>query len=109
MRVDVYQTYRKDRGGNGGGVLVYVLETLKSYLCVDLEKDGVEAVWIELSFQMKELVLCCNVCCPPGVNHELTESIYSIMELVVQEPKGVVISGDFNCNLFHPTLWCRTC
>ena len=29
MRVDGYQTYRKDRGGNGGGVLVHVSETLK--------------------------------------------------------------------------------
>ena len=101
VRVDGYRTYRKDRGGNGGGVLVYVSETLKSCRRVDLEKDDVEAVWIELRFQMKE-VLCCNIYRPPGANHELMESIYSMTELVVQEGKEVVIAGDFNCNLLHP-------
>ena len=46
-----------DRCGTGGGVLVYVSEALKSCRRVDLEKDDVEAVWIELRFQMK----CCAV------------------------------------------------
>ena len=65
-----------DRCGTGGGVLVYVSEALKSCRRVDLEKDDVEAVWIELRFQMKE-VLCCNVYHPPGANHEMMESICS--------------------------------
>ena len=57
-----------DKCGIGGGVLVNVSEALKSCRRVDLEKDDVETVWIELRFQMKE-VLCCNVYRPPGVNH----------------------------------------
>ena len=39
-----------DRCGTGGGVLVYVSEALKSCRCVDLEKDDVEALWIEWRF-----------------------------------------------------------
>ena len=57
-----------DRCGTGGGVLVNASEALKSCRRVDLEKDDVETVWIELRFQMKE-VLCCIVYRPPGANH----------------------------------------
>ena len=42
---------------------------------------------------MKE-ALCC-------ANHEVMESIYSMMKLAVQERKEVVIAGNFNCNMLH--------
>ena len=42
---------------------------------------------------MKE-VLCC-------ANHEVMESIYSMMELAVREGKEVVLAGNFNCNILH--------
>ena len=50
--------FRKDRRGRpGGGVIVYVRDTFPCKHHTDLELDGLEAVWIELSVKSKKILV----------------------------------------------------
>ena len=50
--------FRKDRRGRpGGGVIVYVRDTFPCKHRTDLELDGLEAVWIELSVKSKKILV----------------------------------------------------
>ena len=58
----------------GGGVLVYVPESFLSWRRIDLEMEGIEAIWIEIRFQKRE-VLMCTAYCPPGASQAVIERI----------------------------------
>ena len=50
ITTDSYKIYRKDRQSNntGGGVLVYLADSLSALRREDLEKPELEAIWIAL-------------------------------------------------------------
>ena len=97
-----YTLYRKDRGiGWGGGILVYVPELLLSWRRPDLECEGVEAIWVELRF-LKRKVLMCTVYRPLNSDHTVIERMCNMFEVACQEGTDLVISEDFNCNLLRP-------
>ena len=50
--------YRKDRRNQRGGVLVYVPESFLNWRRIDLEMEGIEAIWIEIGFQKREVLMC---------------------------------------------------
>lgn len=48
--VDGYGVYRRDMVGKaGGGVLVFVSNIIKSVKRMDLEVEGVELIWVEVT------------------------------------------------------------
>lgn len=57
VNISGYVTYRKDRGGRGGGVLVYVTDKCRSKTRKDLEEDGTEVVWVEVRMNQRGLLL----------------------------------------------------
>ena len=94
--------YRKDRRNQrGGGVLVYVPESFLSWRRIDLEMEGIEAIWIEIRFQKRE-VLMCTAYCPPGASRAVIGRICEMFEVATQEGKEMVVMDDFNCNVLHP-------
>ena len=53
--------YRRDRiSGRGGGVLVYISHSCRSWRRLDLEQSSVdlEAIWIELRLTSHSMLLC---------------------------------------------------
>ena len=59
ISVSTCRSYRRDRQGRrGGGILVYVPETVRSWRRSDLELDTIEAIWIKIHIGRSSALLC---------------------------------------------------
>ena len=56
FHIDGYTIHRRDRGENGGGLLLYVREDVPSALL----KTEIEAFYVELTIRKKKWLLCCS-------------------------------------------------
>ena len=65
LAVSGFRTHRRDRGGRGGGLLVYVSECMISIRRHDLEVADLETLWIEMRLR-KTKILISNLYRPPG-------------------------------------------
>ena len=101
LEIAGFRSYRRDRDGRGGGVIVYVSDDVKGMRRHDLENDEIEAVWIQVKMRRRH-VLIGNVYRPPGTRDTWMESLVVMLEKVVQEQMTVVMMGDFNCNMLNP-------
>ena len=60
IEVDGYHLFRKDRGTQGGGILVYVSNKYNVVRRQDIEMSNLETIWLEVTFtQSKSLLICC--------------------------------------------------
>ena len=61
IRIEGYSLYRRDRAeiksGRGGGVALYVRDTLSSSACLELNKYHTESVWCKLMLQHKNVTV----------------------------------------------------
>ena len=109
-----YSCFRKDRPlGRGGGVCVYVLNSVSCIHRPDLEHNcSTEFLWIELQYSAYKVMFC--VCYrPPGQNAQsintfLSDMQSSIDKIYSEQYDCIIITGDFNdrCvfwNDDHPT------
>ena len=80
---------------------MYLPNVIRSYRRLDLQHDGIEAVWVELQTKVAA-ILTGVVYRPPDTLASLTNEICSMLEEVAQERKEVVIMGDFNMNILSP-------
>ena len=61
-----FDLLRKDRDeGAGGGVAVYVHESLTNHRRLDLEEDGIECIWTEVLVKNSKPILVGNLYRPP--------------------------------------------
>ena len=92
--------YRSDRRGRtGGGVIIYVRDSFPSTRRCDLEIDGLEAVWIELSVKSKRILIGGVYRAPDSDNayfNLLEESIDRAFNTNIVD---LFILGDFNFDL----------
>ena len=94
---------RNDRkNGSGGGVAVYVNETLTHNRRYDLEDDSIECVWVEILFNKSKPVLVGNFYRPPDSSNYLpadfNDNFESMLAKVCYEDKEALLLGDFNCD-----------
>ena len=55
-----HEILRKDRGGNGGGIAMYIKENISYKRVYNYEKPNLEAMWVSInSIQGKILICCC--------------------------------------------------
>lgn len=96
-----FQTpFRNDRRGRpGGGVIVYVRDSLSCKRRTDLELRGIEAVWLELTLKSKK-ILVGGYYRPPNSNlayfNLLEESIDRAYNTNIID---IFVLGDFNYNM----------
>ena len=94
---------RKDRQGNShGGVMIYVKDSIYYKRRLDLEPRGIECIWIELVLKHKHILF--GLFYRP-LNSDL--NYYSTMEdsihLAVDTGiNDIIITGDFNINMYNP-------
>ena len=94
--------FRTDRRGRpGGGVVVYVCDTLSCKGRPDLELYSVESFWIQLQVKSKR-VLIGGFYRPPKCNQDhfnlIKESIDKACNTNIAD---IVITGDFNIDMSH--------
>ena len=102
ISVSTYNSYRRDRQGRrGGGILVYVPETVRSWRRSDLELDTVEAIWIEIHIG-RSSALVCNIYRPPDSQPAFFDNLEDMLELASGECKDIIIMGDMNSDILSP-------
>ena len=98
ISVPGFSSYRRDRDSRGGGVLVYVSYSCRSWRRFDLENSDVEDVWVELCV-VSHPVLLCVVYRSPSSDTGVFNCIANMLELAAKEKKEVILMGDLNVNL----------
>ena len=58
VSVKTRNIYRKDHEGRGGGILVYIPTSIRSWRRADLESEKTEAVWVEIHLKKTRILLC---------------------------------------------------
>ena len=94
FHIDGYTIHRRDRGENGGGLLLYVREDVPSAL---LKTDSeIEAFYVELTIRKKKWLLCCS--CNPNKTF-ITKHLAEIgrnRDLFSSKYDNFILLGDFN-------------
>jgi len=94
--------YRKDRykikKSSGGGVLLYVHNSLPSCNCMELNDSQTETVWCKLFNRGKNELYIGVVYRSPNADVEEVHELHSIIERASKN--HVLIMGDFN----YPTI-----
>ena len=104
LQVNGFNFFRKDRGANGGGILVYIRNSLKVLRRSDLESDDCEMLWLQL-FERKHsaISLIGFIYRPPSSDSSLDECIASNIEAACIKSSKIYILGDVNVNILNRT------
>ena len=101
VKLDGYtfiRNYRKT--GSGGGVGCFIRNDLGWQRQTDLEKDGIESIWLEIFIKNAKSLLVCNIYKPPNTSkhlHPEFETIFeNMMNTSVCENKETILLGDMN-------------
>ena len=96
-----FQLFRKDRlNARGGGVTIFVGETLPVRRRRDLESDQLEHIILEVQSQGKRFILSCCYR-PPGANAQTSQEFIDNLQIIINNilfdgPESFFMLGDFN-------------
>ena len=104
IHINGYSVFRNDRSRHGGGVLLYVKESIEAYQVKEWEEDGIEAVSAKVCLKNSSPLIAYSLYRPPnnGQDVEDMEAVYNYLARVknkLKEMKEVHIFGDLNCNM----------
>jgi hypothetical protein len=96
--------YRADRIGRlGGGVAIYIRDTLISKECYDLRIAGLETLWVEIKID-KHTFLLGGFYRPPDANANYFNLIEESFDRANNtQNNNIIITGDFNMNVLNKT------
>ena len=96
FEIEGYNVFNKDREGrNGGGVAIFVRDSLSSYVNTKIRSDdGNETLWVEIINGRDKLLLGC-IYRPPDLSRHKSALILNELSEAAKY-KNVVIMGDFN-------------
>ena len=90
-------SWRRDRNRRGGGICIYVKDTINFSVIEGIKNDNVESIWIRCIVD-KECFDLCVVYRPPSASCEYFENILDQVEFVKQSDNDMIIIGDLNFN-----------
>ena len=97
-----YEIIRKDRyvnGRNGGGVCIYIHNSLNYHIRNDLMNDNLEILIIEISKPRSKPFLVGTWYRPPNSSRDLMNLFENTIERIDAENCELYLVGDINCNL----------
>ena len=107
ITVDGFNFERKDREGkSGGGILVYLSQSLNYKRRTDLEGE-IETIWLEISLPNSKPILYCSAYRPPSAPVAWVDLFTKQIEHASCSGYEIIISGDMNINLMQdpPKYW----
>ncbi|MEW8548183.1 MAG: endonuclease/exonuclease/phosphatase family protein, partial [Candidatus Thiodiazotropha sp.] len=100
LKINGYNFIRKDRQGNGGGLIIYIKSNLSFLHRTDLETNDLENIWIEVkSNKQKSFLIGYYYRQPSSTIDWITKIENTIERAVSSDQKEVILLGDFNFNL----------
>ena len=89
-----YTVLRCDRNSHGGGVAIYVLDTLN----FEHRIDNLEMICIELKSKCSKPFILLAWYRPPNYETETLTEENTLLEILEKEQKEALLTGDVNCN-----------
>ena len=93
-----YKVFRKDRNRFGGGVALYVLNSMNTNLRPDLSADSLEAISVEILKPNSKPFIITACYRPPNAVDAVFDELDKIVATVDAEDKEFILMGDLNCN-----------
>ena len=100
LGVNGYALHRRDRDRHGGGVAVYVRESLKHHRWRDIPEGGLEFIGIEVKPTKALPFLVVTWYRPPSDPIESFTRLEGILEFFDRESKETILLGDTNCDMY---------
>ena len=101
LQIENYHTiFRKDRDRHGGGVAIYVSDTIKLKKREDLLTE-IESITVELDIPFVKPILITTVYSLPDSLVEIFDKLESHLSRIDNENKESIFAGDINCNLLN--------
>ena len=99
--------HRNRKNGKGGGVGIYLRNSLKWNRRQDLENEHVENIWIEINIPKSSNILLGVYYRPPNTSKFLSKDFDNILNETLQsatdEKKEIILMGDLNVNYLSKT------
>ena len=94
-----YQQERLERNCNGGGVSIYVKDTIKYKLRSDVPIYGLELICIEIEPPKSKPFLVLSWYWPPSETIDSFNKLERVLSCLDKESKEIILLGDTNCDL----------
>ena len=100
--LDGYDLIRKDRNRHGGGVAMFIRNTINYKIRSDIMPENLETITVEITKPKAKPFLLSTWYRPPN----MPVNIFMDYELIIQkmdhENKEIICIGDFNCDWLSP-------
>ena len=108
VNIPGFNVYRKDRPSHGGGVLIYIKETLRHTYCPDLTNfNNTEVVWVRIDNKSSPSFYVSCVYNPKADDENYYQCMLNNFENVLAKNKEIVILGDLNINYIFDENLCE--
>ena len=101
VNIEGYTIIRHDRDHHGGGVAIYLKDTLldKTTVREDLPNSALELICVEIKpiHAASFVVLACYR--PPNVSFDIFNQIEECLQFLDREDKEIILLGDTNCDI----------
>ena len=108
LKLNGFNLERRDRVGKaGGGIIVYLSETINYKRRQDLESCDIETIWLEILIPNSKSFLYCSAYRPPSANTSWVDLFTLEIDKATCGNTEAIISGDFNIDLTKepPRYW----
>ena len=99
IHINGYNTIRNDRNRYGGGVLIYISETIPFSERNDLILNSLEMICIEIKKPHNKSFLVCAWYRPPNSSTNLFDDFETFLNSCDLENHELLIMGDLNCDI----------
>ena len=99
LKIKNYSLVRNDRSRHGGGVALYINESISFNLCTELYVDDLELVSCRINPEFQTSFLICCFYRSPSIPLALSmDMFYHNVELATSLKLDIIILGDLNIN-----------
>ena len=103
LHIDGYDLLRKDRSRHGGGVMIYLKNTLHFQHVKDLGLN-LETIWIKTKVRNVKSFLICVMYRPPNSSVDYFDLMSAMMSNALDFDCELIILGDLNCDLLSDNV-----
>ena len=101
IHINNYGLIRKDRSRNGGGVCIFLRNSINYKIRHDLIPPELECVCLEIIKPHSRPFLVSTVYRPPSAPHEFFDNLEKLIKAIDDENKEMYILGDLNCDMLR--------
>ena len=99
VEIDEYQIIGKNRNSFGGGVALYIQDSMP-FTLYDTICSNLGSLSIKLNISYVRPILITTIYRPPGSTFDLFPKLEELLKSLEPDDTEIIFMGDFNCNLF---------